>query len=142
MAVTTNNLLNRIINGRDFEKVLDTNKEVFEEQSVSDYLMKLCEEKGLVPETVIKKAQIDRTYGHQIINGTRNPSRDKLIQLAFGFGLSLDETQKLLKTAGRSILYAKIKRDAACIFGISHRLGMIEMQELLASIDVPLLGEI
>ncbi|MGN1187786.1 MAG: helix-turn-helix domain-containing protein [Lachnospiraceae bacterium] len=141
MAVTTNTLLNRIINGRDFEKVLDRNKEVFEEQSISEYLKKLCEEKGLLPEAVIKKAQIDRTYGHQIINGTRIPSRDKLIQLAFGFGLSLDETQKLLKTAGKSILYAKIKRDAACIYGISHKLGMIEMQELLASIDVPLLGE-
>lgn len=141
MAVTTNTLLSRIVNGRDFAKVLDRNEDAFEEQSVSEYLMKLCENRGLVPEQVIKKSQIDRTYGHQIFNGTRVPSRDKLIQLAFGFELSLDETQRLLKIAGKSTLYVKIKRDAACIFGISHKLSVMEAQDLLASIDVPLLGE-
>ena len=31
----------------------------------------------LVPERVIRAASIDRTYGHQIFNGTRRPSRDK-----------------------------------------------------------------
>ncbi|MDD6208741.1 MAG: helix-turn-helix transcriptional regulator [Clostridiales bacterium] len=141
MAVTTNALLKRIVNGRDFKEVLSENEGGFEEQSVSEYLRKLCEERGLVPEQVIKKSQIDRTYGHQIFNGTRIPSRDKLIKLAFGFGLSLDETQKLLKIAGRSILYPKIKRDAALIFGISHGMNVMEMQYLLASINVVLLGE-
>ena len=139
--MTTNALLKRIVNGRDFKEVLSENEGGFEEQSVSEYLRKLCEERGLVPEQVIKKSQIDRTYGHQIFNGTRIPSRDKLIKLAFGFGLSLDETQKLLKIAGRSILYPKIKRDAALIFGISHGMNVMEMQYLLASINVVLLGE-
>lgn len=107
---------------------------------LTKYLQELCEERDVVPEQVIKKAQIDRTYGHQIFNGTRNPSRDKLIQLAVGFGLSLDETQMLLKKAGKSVLYSKIKRDAACIYGISHGMNMMELQELLLSVDVPLLG--
>lgn len=121
MAVSTGTLLRRIVRGRDFNEVLNSDSQVFEERSVSEYLKSLCKERGLVPEQVIKKAQIDRTYGHQIFNGTRIPSRDKLIQLAFGFELSLDETQKLLKIAGKSMLYAKVKRDAACIFGISHK---------------------
>ena len=94
-----------------------------------------------MPEQVIKKSQIDRTYGHQIFNGTRIPSRDKLIQLAFGFGLSLDETQTLLKKAGKSTLYAKVKRDAACIYGLSHDMNMMEVQDLMASLELPLLGE-
>ncbi|MGN0426201.1 MAG: helix-turn-helix domain-containing protein [Agathobacter sp.] len=141
MAVTTNTLLNRIINGRDLSKVIERNEEAFEELPASEHLKRLCKERNMIPEQVIKRAQIDRTYGHQIFNGTRIPSRDKLIQLAFGFELSLDETQKLLKTTGKSMLYAKIKRDAACIYGISHKLGVMEVQELLASMDLPLLGE-
>lgn len=80
--MTTNALLKRIVNGRDFKEALSENEGGFEEQSVSEYLRKLCEERGLVPEQVIKKSQIDRTYGHQIFNGTRIPSRDKLIKLA------------------------------------------------------------
>lgn len=141
MAVTTNTLLNRIINGRDLSKVIERNEEAFEELPASEHLKRLCKERNMIPEQVIKRAQIDRSYGHQIFNGTRIPSRDKLIQLAFGFELSLDETQKLLKTTGKSMLYAKIKRDAACIYGISHKLGVMEVQELLASMDIPLLGE-
>ena len=141
MAETTNSLLNKIINGKDFQKVLDANRDAFEEVSISEYLRELCEERGMVPEQVIKKAQIDRTYGHQIFNGTRIPSRDKLIQIAFGFGLSMDETQKLLKSAGKSALYPKFKRDAAIIFGISHHMDMMDMQYLLTSIEVPMLGK-
>ena len=141
MADTTNALLKRIVGSKDFREVLKENEGAFEELSVSEYLRGLCEERRIVPEQVIKKAQIDRTYGHQIFNGTRIPSRDKLIQLAFGFGLSLDETQKLLKSAGKSVLYPKFKRDAAIIYGISHHMDMMEMQYLLTSIEVPLLGE-
>ena len=141
MAITTNTLLGKIVGCRDFREVLNDYENEFEEQSVSEYLRNLCVKRGLIPEQVIKKSQIDRTYGHQIFNGTRIPSRDKLIKLAFGFGLSLEETQKLLKIAGRSMLYAKLKRDAAIIFGLSHKMSVMEVQYLLASIDVPLLGE-
>ena len=140
MASTTNTLLQKLVNGKSLQKVLDSDAESFAEVPLTKYLQELCEERDVVPEQVIKKAQIDRTYGHQIFNGTRNPSRDKLIQLAVGFGLSLDETQILLKKAGKSVLYSKIKRDAACIYGISHGMSMMELQELLLSVDVPLLG--
>ena len=140
MASTTNTLLQKFVNGKSLQKVLDSDAESFAEVTLTKYLQELCEERDVVPEQVIKKAQIDRTYGHQIFNGTRNPSRDKLIQLAVGFGLSLDETQMLLKKAGKSVLYSKIKRDAACIYGISHGMNMMELQELLLSVDVPLLG--
>ena len=102
MADTTNALLKRIVGSKDFQKVLEENGDVFEERSISEYLRRLCEEQGIVPEQVIKKAQIDRTYGHQIFNGTRMPSRDKLMLFAFGFGLLLDETEELLKSAGKS----------------------------------------
>lgn len=140
MASTTNTLLQKLVNGKSLQKVLDSDAESFAEVPLTKYLQELCEERDVVPEQVIKKAQIDRTYGHQIFNGTRNPSRDKLIQLAVGFGLSLDETQMLLKKAGKSVLYSKIKRDAGCIYGISHGMNMMELQELLLSVDVPLLG--
>ena len=141
MASTTNTLLKKLVNGKSLQGVLDSEAGNFAEISLSEYLRRLCEERDMVPEQVIKKAQIDRTYGHQIFNGTRIPSRDKLIQIAFGFGLSMDETQKLLKSAGKSALYPKFKRDAAIIFGLSHHMDMMEMQYLLTSIEVPLLGE-
>lgn len=141
MAVTTNTLLKQIINSKDFQKVLERNEEEFYEASLPEYLNGLCEERGMRRGEVIARSQIARTYGYQIFNGVRIPSRDKLIQLAFGFGLSLEETQELLRVSGKSILYAKMKRDAACIFGISHKMSVMEVQDLLESVGVPLLGD-
>lgn len=142
MKLTTNSLLNRIVKANDIREILNDNIEEFEEQSISDYLCELCKKYDKVPEHVIRKAQIDRTYGHQIFNGTRIPSRDKLIQLAFGFELSLEETQKLLKISGKSMLYAKIKRDAVCAYAISHNMSIMEVQELLLSLELPILGDV
>lgn len=141
MAVSTNTLLNRLKGGKDFRNFMDENKNDFERRTLPVYLNKLCEERQLIPSEVIRRSQIERTYGHQIFNGTRAPSRDKLIQIALGLGLSLEETQALLKIARRSMLYAKIERDAACIFGILHGMSVMEVQDLLASVNLSLLGE-
>ena len=141
MASTTTTLLKKLVYGKSLQRVLDSEAGSFAEIPLSEYLRRLCKERDVVPEQIIKKAQIDRTYGHQLFNGTRNPSRDKLIQLAVGFELSLEETQTLLKKAGKSMLYPKLKRDAVCIYGISHGMNVMELQELLLSVDVPLLDK-
>lgn len=141
MSRKTDALLKNILSAKDFNEVLSANSEAFVEKSISEYLQDLCRERGVIPEQVIKKSQIDRTYGHQIFNGTRLLSRDKLLMLSFGFELSLDETQELLKTAGKSILYPKVKRDAAIIYGISHKMNIMDVQYLLTSVHLPLLGE-
>ena len=141
MSLSTAALLNRLKGSKNFQFFVNESKDDFEGRSLSIILYKLCEERGLIPSDVIRNAQIERAYGHQIFNGRRNPSRDKLIQLSLGLGLSLDETQTLLKLAGKSMLYVKFERDAACMFGISRGMSVMEVQELLASINIPLLGE-
>jgi transcriptional regulator with XRE-family HTH domain len=104
------------------------------------YIKRLCEEKELTPEQVIKKAEIERTHGHKFFNGTRNPSRDKVIQLAFGLALDCAGTQKLLTLAKRGALYPKIKRDAAIIYALERKLDFTKVQELLFDLQLPLLG--
>lgn len=142
MAITTNILTYRLTHASDLAKALDENETAFVQPSVSEYLKELCEKYHITPAQLIRNAHIERTYGYQILNGTRNPSRDKLLQLAFGLGLSLEETQNLLKRSEKSPLYAKVKRDAVCVFGLSHGLRLFEVQELLTSVELPLLGEV
>lgn len=124
-----------------FVKFLQGNKDCFIKQNFSEYLNMLCKEKSLSVVQIIKNAQIDRVYGQQLFSGTRKPSREKVLQLAFGFELSLEEAQKMLQMADKSRLYPKIKRDAAVIYGLNNRLQMWEMQELLFSVGLPVLGE-
>ena len=140
MAITTDTLKGRISHADSFPDVMEKNSGEFVEISVSDYLNALCRKRGIRPAEAIRRAHIERTYGCQIFNGTRVPSRDKLLQIAVGMGLSLDDTQDLLKKSGKNPLYPRIKRDAACMFALTHGMNTMEVQELLASVDLPLLG--
>lgn len=80
---------------------------------------------------VIKNSELNEIYGYQIFSGKRIPSRDRLISIAFGMGLSLDEAQALLKYAGFAPLYPKQKRDSLLIWGISHQFSIYQINDLL-----------
>jgi len=137
----TSALLRRLFNTRDLEKFIERNANEMEMPAFHVHITNICKTTGQVPEQIIKQAGIERTYGHQLFNGTRKPSRDKVIQLAFGFKLDLDGTQKLLQIAQKSPLYPKIKRDAAILFCITHHKDILETQSVLDSLGLTLLGE-
>lgn len=137
----TTKLLEELRTAKSFIEFSDRNEEVFVRESVSDYLQRLCSERGMEPAWVIRQSGIERTYGHQLFNGRRSPSRDKLIQLAFGFPLRLSELQQLLRHASKSQLYPKIKRDAAIIYSLNHHYTVIQLQELLEEQGLPLLDK-
>ena len=136
----TSALLRKLFNTPDIETFFESNAEEMALPAFHAYITDICKSTGLVPEQVIKHAGIERTYGHQLFNGTRNPSRDKVIQLAFGFRLDVEDTQKLLQIAQKSPLYPKIKRDAAVLYCIRHHKDIFETQSVLLSLGLTLLG--
>ncbi|HEX2979121.1 MAG TPA: hypothetical protein VHO48_02550 [Anaerolineaceae bacterium] len=139
-AGRTSALLRKLFNTRNLEKFIERNAAVMEIPAFHAYISELCSDRGQVPEQVIKRAGIERTYGHQLFNGTRKPSRDKVIQLAFGLDLDLDGAQKLLKIAQKSPLYPKIKRDAAIIYCLQHGKDILDTQAVLHELGLTLLG--
>ena len=106
----------------------------------SEYISKLCEIKNIKPSEAIRNADIERTYGSQLFRGIRKPSRDKVIQLCFGFGLTADEAQELLKAAEKNALYPKIKRDAVILFCLARQMRIYKVQDILAELELPILG--
>lgn len=139
--VHTSTLLRSLFKTRSLSSYVKRNEASMVNESFSDYLQEMLSEKGVVAEQVINSSGIERTYGHQLFNGTRKPSRDKVLQLAVGFGLSYDETQKLLKMADKSVLYPKVKRDAAVIFALKNGYTILQLQQLLFDEKLTLLGE-
>jgi len=140
--ISTSTLLQRLFKTTSLERVINR----FDDAELDvplfhEYICNLCTEKGIVPEQIIKNADIERTFGHKFFNGTRNPSRDRVIQLAFGFCMDYDETQKLLIIAKRGALYAKVKRDAVIIYALKRGLDVFAVQATLYELSMPLLGE-
>ena len=106
----------------------------------SDYITDLAARRDEKPEMIIRRSNLDSSFGHRLFGGTRNPSRDTVLQLAFGFELTADETQTLMKIARVTALHPKVPRDAVIAYGLHHRLGLLETQHLLYECGLPLIG--
>ena len=139
--ITTSTLLRRIFKTANIMGFVRHYNEQMMVVPFKHYINRLCVDKDTVPERIILKSGIERTYGHQIFNGTRKPSRDKVIQLAFGFELDYDETQNLLRAARKSALYPKIDRDAIVIYALNKRLDLSNVQATLKELSLPVLGK-
>ena len=137
----TTTLLRELLSTPDLNDFISDNADILQQLPFHAYITQICTAAGQVPEQAIKRAGIERTYGHQLFNGTRNPSRDKVLQLAFGLGLDFDGAQKLLRVAGMSSLYPKIERDAAIIHCLHHNKDVYETQAVLQGLGLTLLGE-
>ena len=103
--------------------------------SLAEHLDALLDQKEPSKAEVIYRARLDTVYGYQIFNGTRKPSRDKLLQLAFGFPLTYKETLTLLKIAGVGSLYVRRRRDSIIIFALNKGFSLEQLNELLEQED-------
>lgn len=106
----------------------------------SEYISSLCKQRGEVPERLIKKANIERTFGHAIFRGDRKPSRNTVLQLAFGFDADIDLAQSLLKHSGHSALYPRVPRDAVISYCLHNHISFINTQHILLELELPLIG--
>lgn len=100
----------------------------------------LLSEKKLQKNEVIARSNLDRNYAYQIFNGRKtNPSRDKMIMLSIGMGLTLEETRKLLKVSSLSDLYIRNPRDSIIMYCLVQKNDLIETNETLSNYGVDIL---
>lgn len=87
-------------------------------RSLASYAGELLKNRGMGRSEVIRAAGLNPTFGYQIFQGTRKAGRDNAIMLAFGLKCTLRETQRLLRLAGVSELWCKVRRDAIIMYCI------------------------
>lgn len=124
----------------DFTTFYNENKEYMVTASLSEMLAELLQQKGLRKSAVIKAAELSEVYAYQIFSGLRVPERKKLLCLAIGMELNLDEVQSLLKCAGYSPLYVKLPFDSIVLYGICRHLSVVAINDLLFEYDLETLG--
>lgn len=95
------------------------------------YLSDILREHEMSAAEYIVTMNLERSYGYQLLNGRRRPSRDLLVRTAILFHLNLEETQRLLKIGNREVLYPRVRKDAIAIFAIEKELSLFEYQELV-----------
>lgn len=138
--ISTSALWTNLFQAPSVKTYFKNNNEELGLPKFSEYISSLCHEKNEVPERVIKRSGIERAFGHQIFRGARNPSRDTVLQLAFGFRADIEEAQLLLRHAGHCALYPRIKRDATICYCLKNGYSITETQQMLESFDLPMIG--
>ena len=106
----------------------------FARPELGSTLSRLLEERGWRAADAIRACYLERSYGYQMFNGTRPPTRNFLLRLALALELGEEEAQRLLLRAGRAELYPRSRYDAAVLYGLTHRLSLEETHELLLSL--------
>ena len=130
MAKVTEELLNRIKESADAGDFVRENEAAFLRVSPEDYMNRMMEKTGLrVADVAARSGQGD--YVYKVFSGRRRASRDVLIAICFGMGLSLDEAQPLLRAAGFARLDPRNRRDSVIIYGLCHGVEIDEVNDIL-----------
>ena len=124
-------MLSELEKANDYESFAVKNQDIFIKGSISSYLNRLLAEKGILLKYAVKGSGIERVYAYHIFSGKKLPSRDKLIAIAIGMKLSLEETQALLKHCCSRPLYPKNERDSVIIYALMNGYNIVKTSELL-----------
>lgn len=131
MEKSTEELFNEIKKTKDIFDFEEENRENLQANSLVEQLELFLESYLKPKKDIIRDAGIDITYGYQIFDGRKKPRRDKLIQLAFGFPLTVDETNVLLRAGGMNSLYVRNRRDAICMYCLQQRKSVDDCNDML-----------
>ena len=141
MQKDTTELIKEIQLSPDFQSFYQDNKVYMVDKSLSRLLLQFLEQTGTSKAAAIKNAEMSEVYGYHIFAGSRIPERGKVLALAIGMGLNLEQVQLLLKTAGYSTLYVKHPIDSIVIYGICKKMSVAQINELLYNYGMETLGQ-
>lgn len=130
-TIKTEILNDKLLKTTDFKEFLKENSEHLRIDSFNHFLYDLILASKMKNTELFSKSNMSESYGYQLLNGNRLPSRDKVLQLAIGLSLDIEKTNQMLRLAEKSELYVKNKRDAVIMFSIVNKLSIIDTNELL-----------
>jgi transcriptional regulator with XRE-family HTH domain len=101
-----------------------------------EWLQRLIASRGLERSEVVRRSYLKRVSAYQIIAGMRRGTRDKLIQLARGMDLNIEDTCELLERGGVCALRPSSRRDATIAYCIARGFSVPVCDDVLARADM------
>ena len=128
--ISTSRLLSMIRSAKTFEQAVAYH-ETAPDPAFTTLLYQLMRDRNLSPKDMISRTGLERSYFYHVLSGMKKPGRNIVLRIGLALRTNLSEMNHLLQLSNASPLYAKIRRDAAIIYAIQHRMSMMETNELL-----------
>lgn len=125
----TEDLLVRLLESASLDEYLSESEVA--DRSLPEYLKEMLDAHGLKRADVVRASGINATVVYDIFAGKSNPGRDHAIMLAFGLQCDVAQTQRLLRMAGVSELWCRIRRDAIILWNIKQGSSRAEADDEL-----------
>lgn len=136
----TSKMLDELQGCSDFNRFYQSNEDSLITKTLSDLLGELIQKHNIKKAEAIRSSELSEDYTYQIFSGLRVPERKKLLSLAVGMRLNLEEIQTLLKSAGYAQLYVKNTFDCILVYGICKNMTVSEINYLLFDYGMETLG--
>ena len=123
MSKITEELINELEqakNTKEFVDFLKRNDAEMQRESFGDTLLRLCAKYEITPSILQPQIAISKSQFYCLLNGTRNPSKESVIKIAFGLKINQREVNELLQAAGYHALDPKDREDAIIMFGLEN----------------------
>lgn len=126
-------VMDHILKGDSFPKDMPSE---FIEHDIKAFFDTLFDQTDIKRSDIIRIANLPRTYGYQIFNGSRIADKDYYLRIAIAMGLTLSMTKRLLAVTGSGTLHPLIKRDAAVIFAINHGYDLMTTYDFMTELEL------
>ena len=126
-----NEILSKINDTKSMECFMTNPKITDEYKTFIKYFRSLPQVQKLTDSDLINLSGIEKSYYYQIFKGTRNPSRDRVLRLCIGAGLSMRETTRALELSQLAPLYPKNRRDIIISVAINQHASVLDTDTLL-----------
>lgn len=134
----------RLKNATTITEILEQLKQA-KNQTLSQYLNALLmgREGKISISKIVDTTSLNKSYVYRIFdpNSKEKPSRETLLEISIAMGLTVDETNRVLKLGKCSALRSKDVRDAIIYFGLWHGQSYDDINEALKDNKQPCFGD-
>ena len=110
----------------DLQKYLHDNQEELLVPEPLSYLLQLAQKKDISKAQIIRDAQLERTFGYHLLDGSKTLTRNKALALVFAARLTTEEANTFLKYAQLPQLYPRNRRDNVILFCLQKQKSLQE----------------
>lgn len=141
MKKSTDELMNILKSKKSVDEYFSENDDEIFFGALGDLINYYIATKKLEKSEVVRKSGMNRGYCYEILSGKKekNISRDKVIMICFGLGLSIEESEQLLKKSGYNPLYSRDTRDSIIAFSLKEGIGIIDTNIKLSEYNLEIL---